>query len=110
MTRVLALEPTTKDIGQANEYGEVVYLFPGSRPSIWETSDYLQAVQQRLEEIGFSKEDYFLAAGPTVPLMTVITLLSNIYPEFRVLFWHATAHTYVPRTFNHKDYENVATG
>lgn len=108
MSRVFALEPTTKDISSANEFGEIVYLFDAdNQPSVWNSAKYLLAVQARLEELQFSEDDFFLAAGPTVQLLLVMGYLSNTYPEFHVLFWQAQIKEYVPRGFNHKDYTNA---
>lgn len=106
MSRVFILEPVNKDLSRAEEYGEIVYVFGehALRPSIWETGDYLLAVQRRLEELDFNANDYFAAVGPTVPLLTVTTLLANLCAEFRMLFWHAQVQEYVSRTFSSKDY------
>lgn len=107
MSRVIVLEPVTKDIRSAEHFGEIVYLFDKDdpRPSIWDTPEYLLAVQERLEKIEFNGEqDYFAAAGALLALVSVTTLLSQLYPSFRVLFFHAQIQEYVSRTFSAKDY------
>lgn len=109
-SRVVVIEPTTKDLSAAEPFGKLVYLFGehDTRPSIWETGDFLQAVQEKLEKINFSEEDYLLCVGSVVPLMSVMAMLSNLYPHFRVLFWHAQVREYVPRSFAHGDYYDTA--
>lgn len=102
MSRVVVLEPTNKDLSAAQTHGELVYLFgpQDTRPSIWETDDFMLAVQERLEKINFSADDYLLCVGHQVPLMTTMHLLSNVYDQYKVLFWHATVQEYVPREFS----------
>lgn len=106
MTRVFVVEETQKNVDIARLHGTLVYIFENGdkRPSIWETDEFLADVADRLEEMEFCEDDYFLCVGSTVPLLAIMTLLSNLYPVFKVLFWHSVVQEYVPRTFNQGHY------
>ena len=106
MSNVFVLERTLKNLDSAHDHGTVVYVFDegDKRPSIWETEEFLGHVAERLGAMNFSEDDYFLCAGSTVPLLAIMSLLSNLYPVFKVLFWHSVVQEYVPRTFKKEHY------
>lgn len=100
-TRVFVLEECNKDISDAEKFGSLVVLFNESvhRPSIWEDAIY-DAVKNRFKALCFDSErDYVLLVGPQTMIVSAIHYLSQHYPKFRALFWHATAKGYVPRVF-----------
>ena len=102
MSKVFALEPTTKNISAAEVFGEIIYLFEvcDTRPSIWDTHSFKRALHKQLIAYNFDPtKDLLLAAGATIPLLVAMNLLSTSYPEFSVLFWHAGTQEYVCRVF-----------
>lgn len=100
--RVVLVEETNKDLGNAHIYGDVTVLMPKAshRPSIWE-QEFIRHIEKRLNEIDFNPElDYLLVAGSQISTSTVIASLASKYSSFKVLFWHASIKEYLPRVFN----------
>lgn len=98
--RVIVYEPTNLNIDKVFQFGDVVYMFDEaeSRPSIWETSEFVDACERRLEELKFDpKVDSFAVVGSSVPLTAITSLMSRKYKEFKVLFWHSSVRDYLTR-------------
>lgn len=109
-SRVFVLEPTNLDLSSAEPFGDIIFVFDEheTRPSIWETGEFLEAVQRKLEQLNFNPDvDYFCCAGSMVPLISMINYLSNVYPQFRLLLWNSTIREYVVRSFSHDDYHDT---
>ena len=101
MVKVIVIEPPNKDISKARQFGELVCLFPAGdrRPSIFETTEFVNAMRLRLLDVDFDpKHDYLLAVGPSIPVNLAFNLFAKVYGTFNVLFHHATVQEYVPRT------------
>lgn len=98
--RVIVYEPTSLNIDKVYQFGTVVYMFDETepRPSIWETQDFIDACERRLDELKFDpKVDSFAVVGSSVPLTAITSLLSRKYKEYKVLFWHSTVRDYLTR-------------
>lgn len=98
--RVIVYEPTNLDIEKAHKFGNIEYMFneSDSRPSIWETEEFVEACSRRLDELKFDPNvDSFVVAGASVPLTAITSLMSRKYKEFKVLFWHSSVRDYLTR-------------
>lgn len=98
--RVVVYEQPNLELSKAEKFGDIEFMFTDEdyRPSIWETESFEAACSKKLDAMKFDpKNDMFVFAGSSVPLMIITNVLTRKYKEFKVLFWHAQVRDYVPR-------------
>ena len=92
--RVFILEQCNVDVTPAEEYGEIVYVFSGTRPSIWSVG-FSEAFVAKLRELAFdANKDCFLVAGPQVNATMALAALIKEYSSPRLLLWNAVKKHY----------------
>ncbi len=100
MSRVFVFEPVTNSIERAYVHGYVCYLFDEDhrRPSIWETDELRIAIKERLHVASFDPHtDFYLVVGPIIPITLTVSVLQEVYKEYKLLYWHSELREYVPR-------------
>jgi hypothetical protein len=101
MARAFLIEPTKVDTAQAEQFGEVVTLFPDGcrRSSIW-SEDFASDVCHRLASAKFApNRDYIIASGPMATVLIAILHVSDAWQPLRLLIWDAAAQSYQPFKF-----------
>jgi len=100
MSKVFILEQVNFSLKNAEDYGELLYVFsPNSqRCSIWDR-EFGECVIDRLEENDYDpREDYLLVAGKIVSLSIVVASVAAAYGEIALLLFSSNLQRYVPRT------------
>jgi len=99
--QVVALELNKFNTEGAEQFGEMVYLFPAdkARPSIW-AAQYRNAIVAALEEIEYDPNlDYVLLVGQIYPLTVLVNVLTQRYRMFKVLVFNSTTREYQTEIF-----------
>lgn len=94
--RCILLEGVKQDISDAEDFGEIVYLFDHgeSRPSLF-SEEFLTRLSERFEEIHFDPlVDYFVLTGYQLSLVAAVHVLTIDYGRFNTLAFHAPTHGY----------------
>ncbi len=100
MPRVFLLEPTRLDVRGAEDYGDLITLFPGEgmRSSVWE-DHFPVDLCDRLDKVRFDPEtDMLVLAGDQVMVNLSIAEMVARYGTVRALAWNARSRAYVPMT------------
>lgn len=98
--RVFILEPTALDVKTAEQFGDIVYVYPpgARRPGIWTESFALDVIAQLEKHEYNPREDYFAVVGHLVQMALTIAALSARWSVFQVLLYNSSARAYTTRT------------
>lgn len=98
-SRVFVIEPTRPDFLQGlQEYGEVVFIFQGSRASLF-SDDFQTQLIASLREHNFDPDEDFVAVtGKQVPLFIFAAAVVANYGEVDALMFSSSERRYIQRT------------
>lgn len=98
--RVFMLMPHDKNVRASRRFGELVVVFDKqeSRPSIWDPSFLLEALD-RMQDYQFDPQrDYILVVGSMVPVVMWCAAAFHRWPGTRILCFDIASGDYVART------------
>lgn len=105
MPRAFVLEPTLVDVTCAENYGDLVLLFPNCVPRsrIW-SGQFMKDVLAAFKKYAFDYEqDYFVIAGAMAPLTLTIAELVCAYPSINFLLHSTSDQAYIAVTTRKHD-------
>ncbi len=97
MAKAFVLEPCKNDVSKAEQFGEIIFLYPEGerRVSIWD-DDFTEGVLAELEYEKFCKvNDFFVIVGNMAPMIMIAGALVGEYGHFDALIFDSLSRKYV---------------
>jgi len=96
MSKCYLLEPVKQDVQDAQEFGELVYLFEygETRPSIFSV-EYQEELEKRFIKAEFDPEnDMFVLTGFQIAISIAVSVLTKMFKNFEILCFYVPTHSY----------------
>jgi hypothetical protein len=100
--RVVMVAPHKKyNVTEAKVFGELTYLLPERRVSVFQPEELIETLLKRLEEIEFDPtNDYIILTGGQYLVIALCSIAAHNFKRYQALMFDAGNSRYVSRTFN----------